>query len=46
MGIFDRRSFTHCTCDSSKINISSENEDTKIENVFKFFLTNSNGLRI
>lgn len=46
MRIFDKRSFVHFTCDISEIDISSENEDTIRENVFKFFLTNSNGLQI
>lgn len=42
----DRRSFVHSTCESSETNTNSKNEITKRKNVFKFFLTNSDGLRI
>ncbi|XP_022160539.1 uncharacterized protein LOC111026717 [Myzus persicae] len=42
----DRRSFVHSTCESSETNKNSKNEITKRKNVFKFFLTNSDGLRI
>lgn len=46
MRIFNKTSFVHFTCDISEIDISSKNEDTIRENVFKFFLTNSDGLQI
>jgi len=42
----DRRSFVHSTFESSETNKNSKNEITKRKNVFKFFLTNSEGLRI
>lgn len=42
----DRRSFVHSTCESSEIISRSKNENTKRKNFFKFFLTDSDGLRI
>jgi len=42
----DKRSFVHSTRESSETNKNSKNEITKRKNVFKFFLTNSDGLRI
>lgn len=42
----DRNDLLISTCESSEIINRSKNENTKRKNVFKFFLTDSDGLRI